>query len=162
MSQVKQPSHYTLHPSGIECKFITMCLSNGLSNSIKYVWRRDHKHHNPLQDLSKAIEYLQFEIEELLSAKAQNEFRHLCQPYQHIRVSRAFNKVIQSEKEARIKKYYDLIDQALEATTTMEQVAFLQRAMGVLNFAVADYTSSSMRNVSYMKHSTEGDSCEQV
>lgn len=163
MSEVDKPAHYTRHASGIECKFITMCLSNGLSNSIKYVWRREHKHQNPVQDLSKAIEYLKFEIQELLSANSQNEFRHLYQPYQAARLKNAIDRVIQHESEARYKKFYDLIGQALEATTTMEQVSFLQRAIGVLSFALADYAnSSSMRNVSYMKHSTEGDSCQQV
>jgi hypothetical protein len=57
---VKHPSHYTAHPSGIECHEITGLLGGNLSNVVKYVWRYDQKG-KPVEDLKKALQYLEFE-----------------------------------------------------------------------------------------------------
>jgi len=57
---VKHPSHYTAHPSGIECHEITGLLGGNLSNVVKYVWRYDQKG-KPIEDLKKALQYLEFE-----------------------------------------------------------------------------------------------------
>ncbi|UZT28720.1 hypothetical protein [Nocardia phage NS-I] len=54
---VNYPSHYTSHPSGIECLQITRGLPFTLGNAVKYVWRADLK--NGLEDLRKASFYLQ-------------------------------------------------------------------------------------------------------
>lgn len=54
---VNHPSHYTSHPSGIECLQITRGLPFTLGNAVKYVWRADLK--NGLEDLRKASFYLQ-------------------------------------------------------------------------------------------------------
>lgn len=58
---VKKPSHYTSHPSGIECWDVTRHMNFNLGNAMKYIWRCDLKD-NPIQDLEKAIEYIQDEI----------------------------------------------------------------------------------------------------
>jgi hypothetical protein len=60
---VKHPSHYTAHPSGIECHEITGLLGGNLSNVVKYVWRYDQKG-KPIEDLKKALQYLEFEIKD--------------------------------------------------------------------------------------------------
>lgn len=53
---VNHPSHYTSHPSGVECLEITRQLSFDAGNAVKYVWRTDLK--NGAEDLDKARFYL--------------------------------------------------------------------------------------------------------
>lgn len=62
---VKHPKHYTSHPSGIECIEITKHMSFCLGNAFKYIWRADLKN-NAIEDLRKAIQYIEFEIEKRL------------------------------------------------------------------------------------------------
>lgn len=57
---VDHPKHYNCHPSGIECIQITEYMGFCLGNAIKYIWRADLK--NGLEDLEKAIWYIQREI----------------------------------------------------------------------------------------------------
>ena len=59
---VNHPSHYTAHPSGIECIQITEHMGFNLGNDIKYVWRADLKN-DALEDLRKAIWYIDREIQ---------------------------------------------------------------------------------------------------
>ena len=59
---VHRPSHYTKHPSGIECKEITKHMNFCLGNAIKYIWRAGLKD-DYIQDLEKAKEYLDIEID---------------------------------------------------------------------------------------------------
>jgi uncharacterized Zn finger protein (UPF0148 family) len=59
---VKHPKHYTSHPSGIEVIEITKHMNFCLGNAIKYILRCDEKG-KPVEDLKKAIQYLEFEIE---------------------------------------------------------------------------------------------------
>ena len=58
---VNHPPHYTAHPSGIECIQITEHMNFCLGNAVKYIWRADMK--NGVEDLKKAVWYLQREIE---------------------------------------------------------------------------------------------------
>ena len=63
---VHHPSHYTSHPSGIECIEITRHMSFNIGNAIKYLWRNGKKDGQPaVQDLEKAIWYIQDEIKRL-------------------------------------------------------------------------------------------------
>lgn len=64
---VNNPSHYTAHPSGVECIEVTRHLSFNLGNAIKYIWRADEKG-KAIQDLEKAVWYLNDEI-----ARRKNE-----------------------------------------------------------------------------------------
>lgn len=57
---VNHPSHYTSHPSGIECIQITEHMGFCLGNAIKYLWRADLK--GGVQDLEKAKWYIEREI----------------------------------------------------------------------------------------------------
>jgi hypothetical protein len=61
---VNNPPHYTSHPSGIEAIQVTRHMNFNLGNAIKYIWRAGQKG-DPIQDLQKAIFYLQDEIERL-------------------------------------------------------------------------------------------------
>ena len=58
---VNNPNHYTSHPSGIECIDITRHMNFNLGNAFKYIWRADLKN-NAIEDLEKAVWYLQDEI----------------------------------------------------------------------------------------------------
>ena len=59
---VNHPKHYTAHPSGVECIQITEHMGFNLGNAMKYVWRADLKH-DAIEDLRKAMWYIQREIE---------------------------------------------------------------------------------------------------
>ena len=58
---VNHPSHYTNHPSGVECIQITEHMNFCLGNAIKYIWRAGLKQ-DAIQDLEKAVFYIQREI----------------------------------------------------------------------------------------------------
>lgn len=58
---VTHPAHYTSHPSGVECLTITRHMGFALGSAMKYIWRADLKG-NAIQDLEKAIFYIQDEI----------------------------------------------------------------------------------------------------
>lgn len=58
---VNHPSHYTNHPSGVECIQITEHMGFNLGNAVKYIWRADLKN-DAIEDLSKAAWYLNREI----------------------------------------------------------------------------------------------------
>lgn len=58
---VNHPTHYTSHPSGIECIQITEHMGFNLGNALKYIWRCDLKH-DAIEDLRKARFYIDREI----------------------------------------------------------------------------------------------------
>lgn len=62
---VHHPKHYTSHPSGVECIEITEHFNFCLGNAIKYIWRAGLKGEDAVQDLQKAIWYVQREISRL-------------------------------------------------------------------------------------------------
>lgn len=57
---VNNPKHYNSHPSGIECIQVTEHMNFNVGNAVKYLWRTDHK--NGLEDLKKAVWYINREI----------------------------------------------------------------------------------------------------
>lgn len=65
MSDAINPSHYTSHPSGVECIEIARHHNFNVGNTIKYLWRAGLKHDDVLEDLQKARWYLQDEINRL-------------------------------------------------------------------------------------------------
>jgi hypothetical protein len=82
---VNHPSHYTSHPSGIECIQITEHYNFCVGNSIKYLGRQGLKttgitdsKREQIQDCEKAIWYIQRHIQNLkgelyAESKKQNE-----------------------------------------------------------------------------------------
>jgi RecJ-like exonuclease len=66
---VNSPSHYTGHPSGIEAIQVTEHFDFCKGNAIKYIWRSGHKG-NEIEDLEKAVWYIQREIARLRKAGA--------------------------------------------------------------------------------------------
>lgn len=59
---VNHPSHYTSHPSGVECLTVTRHMGFNLGNAVKYIWRSDLKG-DAIEDLRKAAFYIEDEIE---------------------------------------------------------------------------------------------------
>ncbi len=55
---VNHPSHYTSHPSGIECIEITKYYDFCIGNAIKYLWRAGLKKEDGMTDSDKEIEDL--------------------------------------------------------------------------------------------------------
>jgi hypothetical protein len=62
---VNHPPHYTSDPSGIECIQITRHRNFNIGNAIKYLWRAGLKEDAKVQDLRKAIWYIEDEIKRL-------------------------------------------------------------------------------------------------
>lgn len=60
---VNHPSHYNMHPSGVECIDIIEHMSFNIGSAIKYLWRCEYKNATPHEDLKKALWYIQREIE---------------------------------------------------------------------------------------------------
>ncbi len=70
---VNNPPHYTKHPSGVECITIARHWSYNIGNVFKYIWRHKHKG-TPIQDLEKAVFYLNDEIAKLRDEEANEEY----------------------------------------------------------------------------------------
>lgn len=69
---VNHPSHYTAHPSGIECIQITEHYNFCVGNALKYLWRAGLKAEEgktatekQIEDLRKAVWYIEREIKRL-------------------------------------------------------------------------------------------------
>jgi hypothetical protein len=70
---VNHPRHYTSDPSGIECIQITRWRNFNIGNAIKYLWRNGLKENNSnIQDLKKAVWYINDEIKRLEEINAKN------------------------------------------------------------------------------------------
>jgi len=61
---INNPSHYTSHPSGVECKDIIKHMDWAQGNAIKYLWRLYEKD-DPIENCRKAIKCIEFQIEKL-------------------------------------------------------------------------------------------------
>lgn len=62
---VNHPRHYNVHPSGVECIDVVEHMSFNRGNAVKYIWRAGEKDGKEIQDLRKAIWYLEREIQRL-------------------------------------------------------------------------------------------------
>lgn len=81
---VNHPSHYTQHPSGVECIQITEHMGFNLGNAVKYIWRADLKA-DAIEDLKKARWYIDRELQKRektpnveLRVKAARRMLHKC------------------------------------------------------------------------------------
>jgi len=61
---VDHPSHYTGHPSGVECIQITEHMNFNVGNAVKYLWRAGAKG-DATEDLRKAAWYIERELKRL-------------------------------------------------------------------------------------------------
>jgi hypothetical protein len=67
---VNKPPHYREHPSGIECIQVTEHMNFCLGNAVKYIWRSSLKG-NTVEDLKKALWYIDREIKRLEAGKGE-------------------------------------------------------------------------------------------
>lgn len=58
---INHPDHYNQHPTGVECIDIIEHMPFNVGTAIKHLWRCDHKHPDPDEDLGKAEWYIQRE-----------------------------------------------------------------------------------------------------
>lgn len=65
---IHNPKHYTSHPSGLEVIQFTEHMNFCLGNAIKYIMRCDLKG-KPIEDLRKAVWYIEREIKRRENAK---------------------------------------------------------------------------------------------
>lgn len=79
MENVNHPKHYNSHPSGIECIEIARHYCFSIGNAFKYIWRAGLKKElgtedidKEIEDLEKAIWYINDRISELKSKKLNN------------------------------------------------------------------------------------------
>lgn len=72
MSEVNHPEHYNSHPSGVECIDVVEHMTFNLGNAVKYIWRADLKG-NTVQDLDKAIWYIQREKQRIRDGQNDNQ-----------------------------------------------------------------------------------------
>jgi hypothetical protein len=68
---VNHPSHYTSHPSGVECVDVAEHYGFNIGNAIKYLWRAGLKSADPVEDLRKAVWYVNREIARLAKGGAR-------------------------------------------------------------------------------------------
>ena len=62
---INHPSHYTSHPSGVECITVTQHFSFNIGNAVKYLWRAGLKG-DAVEDLKKAVKYIEFELKRIV------------------------------------------------------------------------------------------------
>jgi len=70
VDNVNYPPHYRAHASGVECIEITEHMNFCLGNAVKYIWRAGLKK-NAVEDLSKAVWYVNREIKRLEETKKE-------------------------------------------------------------------------------------------
>jgi hypothetical protein len=68
-SPVDHPPHYTAHPSGVEAIQVTEHMNFCLGNAMKYLWRAGLKNPDAIEDLKKAIWYINREITRIENGK---------------------------------------------------------------------------------------------
>lgn len=79
---VNHPAHYTSDPSGVECIEVTRHRNFNIGNAIKYLWRQGLKesagrtaHEKQIEDLKKAVFYINDEITRLEAAHGTHRRR---------------------------------------------------------------------------------------
>ena len=60
--EVNHPKHYINNKSGIECIEINENMNFCIGNAVKYIYRNEDKHSDPLLDIEKALWYIDREL----------------------------------------------------------------------------------------------------
>lgn len=76
--KVNHPEHYNKHPSGVECIDIIRWYPFNVGVAMKHLWRAGLKPgESAVEDLKKAIWYLQDEVERLEALPVVGEAEHV-------------------------------------------------------------------------------------
>lgn len=71
---VNHPDHYNyLGDSGIECIDVVEWMNFNKGNAIKYIWRAGLKNDNEVEDLKKALWYIQREIDRMTRIDSESK-----------------------------------------------------------------------------------------
>lgn len=71
---VNHPTHYTSHPSGVECITVVRHYNFNVGGAIKYLWRNGLKDEDAqVEDLEKAVWLIQDEIKRLQETASNKE-----------------------------------------------------------------------------------------
>lgn len=68
---VNHPKHYNDHPAGIECIDVIEAFNFNLGSSMKYIWRAGLKSPDPIEDIDKALWYLDRERARIIEERKQ-------------------------------------------------------------------------------------------
>jgi len=68
---VNHPTHYNEHPTGIECIDVIEAFNFNLGSSMKYIWRAGLKSPDPIEDINKALWYLDRERARIIEERKQ-------------------------------------------------------------------------------------------
>ena len=99
---VNKPPHYTAHPSGVECIQITEHMNFCLGNALKYIWRAGLKQ-NEVEDLRKAVWYLNREIERLENGKEEGVRESVAREYSESKkATEPYRRVEANNKKRRL------------------------------------------------------------
>jgi hypothetical protein len=73
IDNVKHPAHYADTVPGIECIQVTRWMNFCRGSAVKYLWRAGIKDKSKeIEDLRKAIEFIEFEIKRIEEENAKN------------------------------------------------------------------------------------------
>lgn len=78
MNNVNHPQHYNKLPNGIECIDVVKYFNFTIGSAIKYLWRYAYKGAS-IEDLEKAVWYIQFEINELKKNENKCKATNKCE-----------------------------------------------------------------------------------
>lgn len=93
---VNHSSHYTSHPSGVECITVAEHMSFNVGNAMKYLWRADLKG-DAIEDLRKAAWYVNREIERRTKAHSMSTGGGMIG---RMTLQEAVDKVIAGDRES--------------------------------------------------------------
>lgn len=132
---VNHPSHYTSHPSGIECLEITRNLPFSLGNAIKYLWRAGLKGgaEKRIEDWKKAEFYLQ---------DHQNNIGKVFETFNlHLIIARFHSWVKTAREEVTWEdRVIDLVLSLYDGSdlVTIRRDLVLIKAIGIVNEKIVD------------------------
>ena len=137
---VNHPTHYTSHPSGVECITVTEWYNFNIGNAIKYCWRNGLKgaEDSDIQDLKKAVWYISREIskreKELKNVedqRKQNEsVAQECSTDQSGCRQEASGKEVQDEHAGHKHDHAPLVNQLIQSSRVNDGGGSFQRTGG--------------------------------
>ena len=133
---VNHPSHYTAHPSGVECIAITEHMNFCLGNAVKYIWRSGLKSATPVEDLEKARWYIERELHRLGDRTDGGARAERDEAIERLQVVVGEAKATAKQKQAIDERYY-----ALERLmVVMEERDEARAMMNRIRTALAHYS----------------------
>lgn len=109
--QVNHPSHYNNHPSEVETIEVIRSFCFNLGSAFKYIFRRDDKE-NPIQDLNKAIWYIDDEIQKRYTYKYFLNVPDIFKYTEYKKRTKLVENIMDSEEDENIAYIYHYLNRA--------------------------------------------------